>query len=50
MGLPGNFAKESKVKIFNLNEYFFDKQISKYDDLPSILFIKSAQHIELIEQ
>jgi len=50
MGLPGNFAKESKMKIFNINEYFFDKQISKYDDLPPILFIKSAQYIELTEQ
>jgi len=50
MGLPGHFSKESSVRIFNLNEYFFDKQISKYDDLPAILFIKSAQHIELIEQ
>jgi hypothetical protein len=50
MGLPGNFSKDNKVKIFNINEYFFDKQISKYDDLPSILFIKSAQHIELTEQ
>jgi amino acid transporter len=50
MGLPGQFSKDSSVKIFNLNEYFFDKQISKYDDLPPVLFIKSAQHIELIEQ
>ncbi len=50
MGLPGHFSKESLSKIFNLNEYFFDKQISKYDDLPPVLFIKSAQHIELIEQ
>lgn len=50
MGLPGHFSKDSAVKIFNLNEYFFDKQISKYEDLPPVLFIKSAQHIELIEQ
>lgn len=50
MGLPGHFSKDSPTKIFNLNEYFFDKQISKYDDLPPVLFIKSAQHIELIEQ
>jgi len=50
MGLPGHFSKDSKIKMFSLNEYFFDKQISKYDDLPPVLFIKSAQHIELIEQ
>jgi len=50
MGLPGQFEETDSKKIFSLSEYFFDKQISKYEELPTILFVKSAQQIELTEQ
>ncbi|HNW81743.1 MAG TPA: amino acid permease [bacterium] len=50
MGLPGKFSKDSGVRLFGLNELFFDKQIARYEDLPPVLFVKSAQYIELIEQ
>jgi amino acid transporter len=50
MGLPGKFEETDSKKIFSLSEYFFDKQISKYEELPTILFVKSAQQIELTEQ
>lgn len=49
MGLPGNFSKDGLTELFGLNELFFDRQIAKYEDLPPVLFVKSAQHIELTE-
>jgi hypothetical protein len=31
------------------DEYFFDKAIEEYDDLPPLLFVRSAKQISLVE-
>lgn len=49
LGLPGNFVEEDRKNIFKLDEYFFDKEILKYSDLPAILFVRSSHVMELIE-
>jgi amino acid transporter len=49
MGLPGNYTDRESGRFFNLNEFFFNKEIHRYDDLPPILFIKSAYVMNLIE-
>ncbi len=52
MGLPGNYLdkkENSRKGIFNLDEYFFNKEITRYDDLPPILFVRSVSKIRLIE-
>lgn len=49
MGLPGSFSKEGVIRLFGINEMFFDREIAKYEDLPPVLFVKSAQNIELTE-
>ena len=49
MGLPGNYTDREGRRFFNLNEFFFNKEINRYDELPPILFIKSAYVMNLIE-
>jgi amino acid transporter len=49
MGLPGNYTDRGSKRFFNLNEFFFNKEINRYDELPPILFIKSAHVMNLIE-
>ena len=50
MGLPGDFLEDTnKKKIFSLNEFFFAREIHKFDDLPPILFVKSANTVKLID-
>lgn len=48
-GLPGNYIDSKKRSLFKLNEFFFTKEIKKYDNLPPTLFIRSAKHIKLTE-
>ncbi|MCG8572193.1 MAG: amino acid permease [Spirochaetes bacterium] len=48
MGLPGNINKDGLAKLFKLNEVFFDQDIIKYDNLPAILFVKSAYQLNLL--
>jgi len=49
VGMPGNLRSEGLSKIFKINERFFDKEIHKYDNMPAMLFVKSATLINLIE-
>ncbi len=49
MGLPGNYTEKGARNFFNLNEFFFRREIHRYDELPAIIFVKSAQKIHLIE-
>ncbi len=49
MGLPGNYIDNKKRMLFKLNEFFFTKEIKKYDNLPPTLFVRSARHIKLTE-
>ncbi|MBN1501692.1 MAG: amino acid permease [Spirochaetes bacterium] len=49
MGMPGNYIEKEKSRLFNLNKFFFEKEIEKYNDMPAILFIKSAYVMNLIE-
>ncbi len=49
MGVPGNYTEKEKTRFFSLNQYFFKKEIDKYNDLPAILFVKSAYVMDLIE-
>ena len=49
MGIPGNYTDRGSGRFFNLNEFFFNKEINRYDELPPILFIKSAYVMNLIE-
>jgi amino acid transporter len=48
MGLPGNYM-ESNRSLLRLNEFFFSKEISRYNQLPPILFIRSVKAISLTE-
>jgi amino acid transporter len=50
MGLFGNYTEKGVNRTFSLNEYFFDKEISTYNELPSVLFVKSAYILNLIEE
>ncbi len=50
MGLPGNYANENESRsLFKLNEFFFDKEINSYSNLPAILFIRSSRRMILME-
>ncbi len=49
MGLPGNYIEKQKRPLFKLNEFFFTKEIKRYDNLPPTLFVRSARHIKLTE-
>jgi len=48
MGFPGKISEDKKS--FILDEFFFDRQIANYDDLPATLFVKSVQILELFER
>jgi len=48
MGFPGKISEDKKS--FILDEFFFDRQIANYDDLPATLFVKSVQRLELFER
>lgn len=52
MGLPGRIESDEKgiAKFFNLSDVFFKQEITKYDKLAPILFVKSAQLMNLIEE
>ncbi len=49
MGLPGNYEKEKTLDIFHISEVFFDREIETYSTLPTVLFVKSAQKVNLLE-
>lgn len=49
MGIPGNYVEKGTGRFFSLNEFFFEKEIDKYNDMPAILFVKSAHVMNLIE-
>ncbi len=50
MGLPGNYVSENGNRsLFKLNEFFFDKEISGYGNLPAILFVRSSRPMKLME-
>ena len=50
MGLPGNYISENGNRsLFKLNEFFFDKEISGYGNLPAILFVRSSRPMTLME-
>ena len=48
MGIPGNYVENNK-SLFRFNEFFFTKEISRYNRLPPILFIRSVKAISLTE-
>ncbi|HPJ35434.1 MAG TPA: amino acid permease [Spirochaetota bacterium] len=50
MGIPGNYIEKENSRFFILKEFFFDKEIAKYSDMPAILFIKSVHVINLQEE
>lgn len=50
MGLPGIYKQEGLIKIFDLNERFFHKEIEKYNELPPLVFVKSSQVISLFDE
>jgi hypothetical protein len=50
MGLPGNYTVTESEKYFELSEVFFADQIKQYDKFPAIMFVKSAEAINLIEE
>jgi amino acid transporter len=52
MGMPGRFDTEQDniEKLFKINERFFDQEITKYDNMPATLFVKSAYRMNLIEE
>jgi hypothetical protein len=49
MGIPGNTIEKDTGLFFKLNEFFFDKEIEKYREMPPVLFVKSAYTMDLIE-
>jgi hypothetical protein len=49
MGLPGNYTESETEGLFNLSEFFFDREIMKYSELPPVLFVKSAYTLNLLE-
>ncbi len=48
MGIPGNYMENNR-SIFRFNEFFFTKEISRYNRMPPILFIRSVRAICLTE-
>ncbi len=50
MGVPGDYTEREGRRLFNLNEFFFSKEIRRYDRLPAILFVKSAGVMSLVEE
>jgi len=50
MGMPGNYIEKENSRFFILKEFFFDKEIIKYSDMPAILFVKSVHIISLHEE
>ena len=51
MGLPGNYVAENGNRsLFKLNEFFFDKEVSGYGNLPAILFVRSSRPMTLMEE
>jgi len=50
LGLPGTIKNEGIKKLFKLNELFFIQEIEKYNNLPTILFVKSSTLFNLIEE
>lgn len=51
MGLPGNFMDQNsgKIRLFNLDEFFFTRELRSFDRMPPILFVKSAQSVTVTE-
>ena len=48
MGIPGNYVEQNR-SLFRMNEFFFNKEIGRYNQLPPILFIRSVRAISLTE-
>jgi hypothetical protein len=49
MGLPGNYTDKANRALFKINEFFFTKEIKRYETLPTILFVKSNSILDLVE-
>lgn len=50
-GLPGDLLSESSVGgIFKLDEYFFDRMLSKFSPEVTIFFVKSASKFNLLSE
>ncbi|NOR44694.1 MAG: amino acid permease [Candidatus Delongbacteria bacterium] len=49
MGLPGYFVMEDDERKFKLNEEFLQEGLSKYNNLPPVLLIKSSTKLNLFE-
>jgi len=49
MGLPGYFVVENEERKFKLNEEFLEEGLSKYENLPPVLLIKSSTKLNLFE-
>lgn len=48
LGLPGNYENRGS-DVFRINQLFFDREIKSYKDLPPVLFVKSHEVMDLIE-
>lgn len=48
MGIPGNYTENNR-SLFRINEFFFHKEIGKFEDLPPILFTRSIRAIGLTD-
>ncbi|MDC7224187.1 MAG: amino acid permease [Spirochaetales bacterium] len=48
MGIPGNYVENNRSR-FRFSEFFFSKEIGRYNQLPPILFIRSVKAISLTE-
>jgi amino acid transporter len=51
MGLPGNFIEQDsdRIRLFNLDEFFFTRELHTFDRMPPILFVKSAQNMTITD-
>lgn len=49
LGLPGNYVDIDSNTLFRLNDFFFNKEIAKYSNLPAILFMRCAKRVNLLE-
>ncbi|MES0491430.1 MAG: amino acid permease, partial [Leptospirales bacterium] len=51
-GLPGTYIEDEDPHFFSfsIDEFFFDRDLKKYHELPAILFVRSTFEVDLIEE
>ncbi|ADN02883.1 amino acid permease [Spirochaeta thermophila] len=49
MGMPGQRAS-GLARVFSLDRREFDRQIARFDELPPVLFVKSAYRVALFDE